>query len=303
MNNSIFSFVETFSSDLAKLALQIEAQLFEDYQAALIQARLYSEQFGKMIAQKEEIDEPYPIKHVERIQKLFRKGVLDEELFYKFEFIRKKGNVAAHVVTEIDVLDVIKAHKYLFEMSVWFMQVYVDYTYEPEKYKLPVQVKNDHSQIEALVKPFMDQTLQKMDDLKNSFQLQLEKQRTGNHRRSVNSTTVSFQRKNEIHNNLIKLDFYLTNETTKALEYEQKESKEVIYVLPQKEITVVLNPLTIKDSLKCENNKRFNTSFRKFPKEVNKGKNPNHFGYMFKFKNEQQFLTFLQENFVTVRSN
>ena len=56
----------------------------------------------------------------------------------KLEWIRKKGNKAVHDVTEVEVADALQAHKFLFEISVWYMQVYVTYNFEAPVYKLPV---------------------------------------------------------------------------------------------------------------------------------------------------------------------
>ena len=134
----LFEFVRQFSTDLADLAERIENKMFSEPHASLMQARLYSEHLVKLMSKEEELEVMYPLKHAERIHKLYRQNAIEEDIYVKLEWIRKKGNKAAHNVTEVEVADVLQAHKFLFEISVWYMQVYVTYHFEAPAYKLPV---------------------------------------------------------------------------------------------------------------------------------------------------------------------
>src|SRR3954453_15472234 len=185
---SLFDFVREFSTDLANLAQRIEDNMFSEPHASLIQARLYSEHLVKLISNEEELETAYPLKHVERSYKLYRENVIDDDIYTKLEMIRKKGNKAAHNVTEVDVTDMLQIHKFLFEITVWYMQVYVTYTFEPPAYKLPVPSKLNslkEKDMDELIKPYVDQ---KLDDLRTEFQCQLEEIRAEREREQTEET-------------------------------------------------------------------------------------------------------------------
>ena len=82
-------------------------------------------------------------------------------------------------MTEVDVADMLQIHKFLFEISVWYMQVYVTYNFEPPAYKVPVASESNllkEKDMDELIKPYVDQ---KLDDMKTEFQRQLEEIRAG----------------------------------------------------------------------------------------------------------------------------
>ncbi|WP_078550038.1 hypothetical protein [Litchfieldia alkalitelluris] len=90
--------------------------------------------------------------------------------------------------------------------------------------------------------------------------------------------------------------FLFTKETSKAIEFRHIHNKEVIYLLRNKEISIVLNPDTIKETLIDTSQKKYHsTALSKFPKELHTGKEPIHFGYLFKFENSEELNTFLRE--------
>lgn len=63
--------------------------------------------------------------------------------------------------------------------------------------------------------------------------------------------------------------FTLNHETTKAIECESVYTKELIYLLPYKEITVALNPVTVEDSYLLKNTAKGLThsrALKSFPK-------------------------------------
>jgi threonine aldolase len=101
----------------------------------------------------------------------------------------------------------------------------------------------------------------------------------------------------KLHRYFTRNNFKLTNETSKAREYEHTQSKEVLYLLPTVEIGIVLNPNTV------ENNKRLmskssrtyhSTALRQFPKRKNGGTEPIQYGYSFHFPSESELDSFLK---------
>lgn len=102
--------------------------------------------------------------------------------------------------------------------------------------------------------------------------------------------------------NLIKAitqnNFKVTKETVKAIEFENLQNNEVVYLVPNKEITIVLSPKIVVGNEELEERsfrKLHNTAFKQFPKRKNKGKNPIHYGFSFKFQSDAELSTFLSE--------
>lgn len=166
---NLFSFVKEFSRELATLSTRIEDQLFEQPHAVLVQSRLYSEQLVRLISEHEDIEKSYALKHAERIHRLYRNDAIPEDIYKKLEWLRRKGNSAAHNIEDVEIDDSFRVHRYLFDISVWYMQVYVRYDFEAPIYKLPIKkpqnVIERKEDINDLLKPYLDQTLKKIDDM------------------------------------------------------------------------------------------------------------------------------------------
>ncbi|OCA85999.1 hypothetical protein A8F94_14230 [Bacillus sp. FJAT-27225] len=93
-------------------------------------------------------------------------------------------------------------------------------------------------------------------------------------------------------------NFKVTKETTKGNEYENMETREVVYLLPNKELTIVLNPKTVEQNgwLKDKVGKYYHsTALNQFPKRKNTGKQPIHYGYPIKFQSTEELSAFLAE--------
>lgn len=91
-------------------------------------------------------------------------------------------------------------------------------------------------------------------------------------------------------------DFKLTKETSKAVEFENIHTKDVIYLLPNKEISIVLHPQTVEENkgLQHYSHGIYNsTALSLFPKRVNAGQTPITYGYSYKFKTESELEQFL----------
>ncbi|MCM3150822.1 hypothetical protein M3611_02270 [Priestia megaterium] len=88
-------------------------------------------------------------------------------------------------------------------------------------------------------------------------------------------------------------NFELTNETTKGLEYKHQETEDIVYLLPTKEINLVVSPLSFDVDLSQSYGKVHSTALKHFPKRLNDGKQPISFGYSFKFQKEKDLSDFL----------
>ncbi|MFE0508245.1 DUF4145 domain-containing protein [Peribacillus butanolivorans] len=343
-NHSLFEFVGKFSSELFELACRIENQLLDQPLASLIQARLYSEQLVKIISKEEGIEDIYPLKHSERIHKLYRQNVVEEDIYLKLEWIRKKGNKAAHDLKEVSIADVLQVHKFLFEISVWYMQVYVSYDFEAPLYELPNKTAQETNPIgakdlEVLIKPYVDQTMQKMDEMWAEVQRELEALKEEKKQlqteasiseaispqqseiaATIEKDTLAFSQENpqvlgvkqnelneEDKRSTLSIEtttidrifdrnnFKLTKKTKKATEFEHTKNGEVLYLMANKDISIVLNPKTVENTQSFNGGKEsHSTALTRFPKKIKNGKTPTSYGYAFKFKTEEELDAFLK---------
>jgi hypothetical protein len=131
-----FSFMNN-QPQLAEMGEEIEQHLFSDPHAVLVKARVYAEQLTKIIMDYEKLEEVYELKHVERLHKLLREELITEEIHHKFDWIRKTGNKAAHETDFGSIEHALKAHRYLYELSVWYQETYGEWNFQAPSYRIP----------------------------------------------------------------------------------------------------------------------------------------------------------------------
>jgi hypothetical protein len=277
----------------------------------------------KIISKVEGFEDIYPLKHSERIHKLYRQNAVEEDIYLKLEWIRKKGNKAAHDIKEVSISDVLQVHKFLFEISVWYMQVYVSYDFEAPIYKLPIKTAQETNplgaeDLEILIKPYVDQTMQKMDEMWAEVQRQLEAIKEEKNRVQTEAAiteSVSPQQSeiaatfemetmasSQVNPQMPTIDsvfagnnFKLTKQTKKATEFEHMNNGEVLYLMAYKDISIVLNPKTVENNPSFKGGKEsHSTALTQFPKKIKNGKTPTSYGYSFKFKTEGELDAFLK---------
>ena len=113
-------------------------------QSVLIKGRIFAELLSKRIAEEHELYDVQYLKQVERIQKLEREDILSKEISRSFDTVRYLGNKAAHEHIESGVESAFKMHKNLFQIAVWFMEVYGSYEFVAPKYKHPQPKSSVH---------------------------------------------------------------------------------------------------------------------------------------------------------------
>lgn len=139
-NGFLFSFLQSKYKKLADVAEALEKQVYNDVPSALSKARLFAEKLAKYVMEMEDINVYYEMKHVEVIHKLYREGILNEEMHFRFEWIRKMGNKAVHEANFGSVEDALKAHKLTYDLAVWFMELYGDVNFKAPAYASPKTV-------------------------------------------------------------------------------------------------------------------------------------------------------------------
>ncbi|WP_183163676.1 DUF4145 domain-containing protein [Alteribacter keqinensis] len=136
MSENLFSFMKDEHKELSELGNYIDTRLFFEPESILIKARVYTEVLAKITMAKEGIPEVYDLKHYQRIQKLDGAGIFTKDILERFEWIRKRGNKAAHNAGCGTFEDALNAHRLIFDLSVWFKEVY-DLDFNPPKYRIP----------------------------------------------------------------------------------------------------------------------------------------------------------------------
>ncbi|MCS0822662.1 hypothetical protein NX029_01680 [Cytobacillus firmus] len=101
-----------------------------------------------------------------------------------------------------------------------------------------------------------------------------------------------------IHNTFGLNKFKTMKETSKAVEFRNIVNGEVIYLLPNKEITIVLNPKKVEGNKELEEKSTglsHSTALREFPKREHTGNGPICYGYAYKFLSVEELDVFLDE--------
>ncbi|WP_139368006.1 DNA phosphorothioation-dependent restriction protein DptF [Priestia abyssalis] len=137
MSNHTFDFLKDIFPELMELGRSIEDVFYHDPQTVLIKGRIFSEKLSKRIAVEQDLHELNYLKQVERIQRLEKEDILPREIAGSFDTVRYLGNKAAHEHMEGDLENAFKVHKHLFQIAVWFMEVYGSYEFVAQKYRHP----------------------------------------------------------------------------------------------------------------------------------------------------------------------
>lgn len=163
-NKFLFSFLQPKYKKLADVAEALEKQVYNDVPSALSKARLFAEKLAKYVMEMEDINVYYEMKHVEVIHKLYREGILNEEMHFRFEWIRKMGNKAVHEANFGSIEDALKAHKLTYDLAVWFMELYGDVNFEAPAYASPkanAEQKVNTDDIKQTVAETVEKSLEK----------------------------------------------------------------------------------------------------------------------------------------------
>ncbi|KKY00239.1 hypothetical protein VN21_15310 [Paraclostridium benzoelyticum] len=140
--------LEYFNTDreyLKKLAYEIKEALYSYPHSAVVKGRLLAEYISKEIATLEGEDYLNSLTQVDRIKKLNEEGLIDFEIYKAFNSIRKLGNIAAHDEIEGELEAALSIHRNLHKIICWFIEVYVDPSFESIVYKTPNPMVNDNS--------------------------------------------------------------------------------------------------------------------------------------------------------------
>lgn len=164
MNIDIYEYLENNYQELCSLGKDIDRLVFTEPHSVIVKSRVYIEKLSEEIARLENMNNLNKVSLADRLRSLSRNGILDDELGEYFYQVRKIGNRAAHDKVETELLLALNIHHYIFKITCWFIETYVDYNFKSPIYKSPKPVveniKEDKEHSNMLMK-----LIGKVDDL------------------------------------------------------------------------------------------------------------------------------------------
>lgn len=135
-----FIFLESRWSDLARLGEMSEKYVYSDPNTSVIKQGMLAEVMVKYMLAYDGIKEPdYDNTHANRIRLLKRNDLLPHEIDNTLYILRKDRNNAAHNGAD-EGEKALNNLPLLYELCVWYMQTYGDYSYDPAGYVQPVDI-------------------------------------------------------------------------------------------------------------------------------------------------------------------
>ena len=152
MDINIFKYLEKEYQELYSLGTNIDKLVFTEPHSVIVKSRVYIEKLSEQIAKLEGLDNLNVVSLADRLSSLSRNGVLDNEIGEYFYQVRKIGNKAAHEEVETELLLALNIHNYIYKITCWFIETYVDYNFKSPIYKSPkpindTKVDKEHSSI------------------------------------------------------------------------------------------------------------------------------------------------------------
>ncbi|WP_421377976.1 DNA phosphorothioation-dependent restriction protein DptF [Bacillus salacetis] len=145
------SFLEDINPVAAKNAKKMEELLYEDPGSSIVKARLFAEAILNEVFKLENIDAPYVSTLFEKISYLTREGYIKRQVQQSFDTIRLSGNKAAHDGNFSDISEAFKLHKEMYNVGVWFYEVYSSQELKIPVYDTPKPPRKEEN-IEELVR-------------------------------------------------------------------------------------------------------------------------------------------------------
>ena len=152
MDINIFKYLEKEYQELYSLGTNIDKLVFTEPHSVIVKSRVYIEKLSEQIAKLEGLDNLNVVSLADRLSSLSRNGVLDNEIGEYFYQVRKIGNKAAHEEVETELLLALNIHNYIYKITCWFIETYIDYNFKSPIYKSPkpindTKVDKEHSSI------------------------------------------------------------------------------------------------------------------------------------------------------------
>ena len=142
MDINIFKYLEKEYQELYSLATDIDKLVFIAPHTVIVKSRVYIEKLSEQIAKLEGLDNLNVVSLADRLSSLSRNVVLDNVVGEYFYQVRKIGNKAAHEEVDTELLLALNIHNYIYKITCWFIETYVDYNFKSPIYKSPKPIND-----------------------------------------------------------------------------------------------------------------------------------------------------------------
>ncbi|MBA2176141.1 DNA phosphorothioation-dependent restriction protein DptF [Halobacillus locisalis] len=142
------------------VSFEIEKAIYKDKESAIIKARKLIESMVDSILENEEMEVPERTNLAEKVSRLYHSGVITRDINKAFDRIRRRGNHSAHELEALPMMDALKVHKSLYEISVWYVESYGPLAAKIPSYRDP-QPEDDEERMYAMLKKHFNDFLSK----------------------------------------------------------------------------------------------------------------------------------------------
>ena len=143
MENDVFSYLDKDYRYLNNYIRDINESLFTAPHTAIIKGRTFVERLTQEIAILEDYSLASMISQAERLRTLEIDGIFTEGIDKLFHEVRLIGNKAAHDHVEGELEAALKIHRNIYKITCWFVEVYIDPTFEAPLYKNSINKGNE----------------------------------------------------------------------------------------------------------------------------------------------------------------
>lgn len=166
MNRDIFKYLEKDYKELYSLGEDINNLVFTSPHSVILKSRVFIETLSKEIATFEKMDELNSLNLAERLSKLKFAGLFPSEINDYFFQIRINANKVAHEAIEGELQIALSIQRYIFKITCWFIETYIDYNFNAPLYKDPLPKSNKEDKKEE--SNLLIRLMGKVDSLINS---------------------------------------------------------------------------------------------------------------------------------------
>lgn len=160
----LFAFLDGWQPAAAREAEAVERMVYDDPPSALIRSRKWLEGIVDWLLKEEGVVDVYE-NLAERTRALKREGFITETIFDAMEMLRLEGNKAAHQNGYGTVEESLRAHRYLYQLAVWWMEVYGSADFQAPPYRHPpVDRGVDTAEIERVISQTLEEKLSSMEE-------------------------------------------------------------------------------------------------------------------------------------------
>ncbi|MBC5629473.1 DNA phosphorothioation-dependent restriction protein DptF [Clostridium sp. NSJ-6] len=163
MERDIFKYFDKDYKELYSLGEDINRLVFTAPHSVILKSRVFIEILSKEIAKLEDMDELNSLNLAERLSRLKFEDIFNKEINEYLFQIRITANKAAHEEIEEELEIALSIHRYIFKITCWFIETYIDFNFKAPIYKNPLP--NKEKEEDKLETNFLQKLMGKVDDL------------------------------------------------------------------------------------------------------------------------------------------